>query len=79
MSLHEFTLVLTSETGEADADRLYESFNDGTIATISGVSQVHFHREAESLEEAIRSAISEIEAAGLDVARLEMLPDALPT
>jgi hypothetical protein len=79
MSLHEFTLVLTSEPGEADADRLYESFDDGTISTIAGVSQIDFHREAESLEEAIRSAISEIEAAGLDVARLEMLPDALPT
>ena len=79
MSLHEFTLVLTSEPGEADADRLYESFDDGTISTIAGVSQIDFHREAESLEKAIRSAISEIEAAGLDVARLEMLADALPT
>jgi hypothetical protein len=79
MSWHEFTLVLTSEPGEADADRLYESFDDGTISTIAGVSQIDFHREAESLEKAIRSAISEIEAAGLDVARLEMLADALPT
>ena len=79
MRLHEFTLVLKSEPGEAGADRLYESFNDGTISTIAGVSQIDFHREAESLEKAIRSAISEIEAAGLDVARLEMLPDALPT
>ena len=79
MRLHEFTLVLTSEPGEAAADRLYESFNDGTISTIAGVSQIDFHREAESLEEAIRLAISEIEAAGLDVARLVMLPDALPT
>lgn len=54
-------------------------FNDGTISTIAGVPQIHFHREADSLEEAIRSAIGDVRSTGFDVERVEMLPDVLPT
>ena len=54
MKEHQFTLVLTSDPSEEEADRLYGVFNDGTISTVAGVPQVHFHREASSLEEAIR-------------------------
>ena len=38
---------------------------------------IHFHREAGSLEEAIRSAIGDVRSAGFDVARVEMEPDAV--
>ena len=53
MKEHEFTLVLTAEPNEALADQLYGLFDDGTILTIAGVPQIHFHRAALSLEEAI--------------------------
>jgi len=76
---HEFTLVLTTDPDEEQAENLYGTFNDGTISTIAGVPQVHFHREAASLEDAIRSAIVDVRSAGFDVERVEMLPDALPT
>jgi hypothetical protein len=69
---HEFTLVLTTDPSEDDSEKLYAAFNDGTIATIAGTPQIHFHCEAESLEVAIRSAIGDIRAAGFDVARVEM-------
>lgn len=46
MKQHEFTLVLTTDPTEQDADKLYGTFNDGTISTISGVPQIHSHREA---------------------------------
>ena len=77
MKEHEFTLLLTADPTEAEADKLYGIFDDGTISTIAGIPQVHFHRQAASLEEAIRSAIGDIRAAGFDAARVEMEPNAV--
>jgi len=33
---HEFTLVLTADPDEEQAEHLYGTFNDGTISTIAG-------------------------------------------
>ena len=77
MKQHEFTLVLSADPDDEHADRMYGRFDDGTIATIAGVPQVHFHRDAESLEEAIRSAIGDVRSVGFDVARVEMEPNAV--
>lgn len=78
MKEHEFTLVLTTDPNDQGADRLYGTFEDGTISTIAGVPQIDFHREAVSLEEAIRSAVGDVRSAGFDVKRVEMQPDTLP-
>jgi hypothetical protein len=77
MKQHEFTLVLTADPDDEQADRMYGTFNDGTIATIAGVPQIRFHRDAGSLEEAIRSAIGDVRSTGFDVARVEMEPNAV--
>jgi hypothetical protein len=77
MKQHEFTLVLTADPDDEQADKMYGTFDDGTIATVSGVPQIHFHRDAESLEEAIRSAIGDVRSVGFDVARVEMEPNAV--
>lgn len=79
MKVHEFTLILTADPNEEEADRLYSTFNDGTIATIGGVPQIHFHREASSLEEAIGSALENVKVAGFDVIRVEIEPQLLVT
>jgi hypothetical protein len=78
MKEHDFTLILKCDPSDDDADRLYAVFNDGTISTVAGVPQIHFHREANSLEEAIRSAIGDVRSTGFDVDRVEMQPDMLP-
>ena len=44
MKTHEFTLILTADPNEEEADRLYSIFDDGTITTVDGVPQIHFHR-----------------------------------
>ena len=37
MKVHEFTLILTADPNQKEeADRLYNIFDDGTIATING-------------------------------------------
>ena len=74
MKVHEFTLILTVDPNEEESARLYSIVDDGTLATIAGVPQVHFHREAPSLEEAIGSALVNVEKAGFDVVRVEIEP-----
>ena len=52
MKEHEFTFILTTDPDEEEADKLYGTFNYGTLSTIAGVPQIRFHREAPLLEEA---------------------------
>jgi len=77
MKTHEFVLVLTADPNEDEADELYATFSDGTISTIAGVAQIRFHRAAASLEEAIRSAISDVRSTGFDVERVEIEPNSM--
>ena len=74
MKVHEFTLILTADPNEEESDRLYSIFNDGTLVTMAGVPQVHFHREAPSLEDAIGSALADVRKAGFEVVRVEIEP-----
>jgi hypothetical protein len=77
MKTHEFTLVLTADPSEAEAEMLYGICNDGTLATIAGVAHIDFHRQAAGLEDALRSALKDVRSAGLTVARVEMVPGAI--
>lgn len=75
MTKYEFTLVLKGplELTEDIADELFEAgCDDGTAGTCEGVFSIDFHREADSLEEAIRSAIANVKAAGHEVERVEI-------
>lgn len=75
--MYEFSLILKDDPDDEQADRLYAAFQDGTIATISGVPRIHFHREAATLMDAIRSAIRDIRSAGAEAVRIEMEPEKL--
>jgi len=75
MRIYEFTLILTADPNEEEADRLYSIFDDGTIATIGGVPQIHFHREAFSLESAIVSALLDIQKVGFDADHVHIKPE----
>lgn len=44
---------------------------------MAGVPQIHFHRRATSLAEAIRSAIGDVRTARFDTVRVEMEPSAV--
>ena len=69
MAKYDFTLVLkgSPDLTEELADALYAAgCDDGTPGTCNGVFVVDFHRQAPSLEEAIRSAIAHICSAGHD-------------
>jgi len=81
MKQHDFTVILASpEESEDDADRLYEAgCSDGSISTSDGVTKIDFHRRASSLEDAIRSAIGNVQAAGFHVAHVLIEPESIVT
>jgi hypothetical protein len=73
VTTYDFKLVLDRvEIDEAEADNLYARCKDGTLITGGGVSYVDFDREAASLDEALRSAIADVNAAGFHVTRIEV-------
>lgn len=79
MPSHEFTLIPADEEVTDDqCDALYEAgCDDGTISTSERVTRIDFCRVSPSLDEAIRSAIGSVNAAGLQVSRVEIEADSL--
>ena len=80
MSKYDFTLILPEPRELTDdlADALFAAgCDDGTLGTCNGVFSIDFHREAGSLEEAIRSAIVDVRTAGYEVARVEIDAEAV--
>lgn len=80
MSKYEFTLILkgTPELTEEIADALFEAgCDDGTPGTCNGVFSIDFHRHADSLESALRSAIAHVKSAGCEVERVEINADTM--
>jgi hypothetical protein len=80
MHKYDFTLMLTASLELTDdlADALFAAgCDDGTPGTCHGVFSIDFHREALSLEEAMRSAIEDVRAAGYEVARVEIEAEAI--
>ena len=77
MKEQEFTLILSEDPNEEEADRLYGIFDDGTLSTIAGVPQVCFHWQAPSLEEAIRTALKDLTAVGFEIAHVEIEPQTM--
>jgi len=75
MKTYEFDVVLkdVSEASDKDADALFDAgCDDGTLVSREGITWIHFDRQAASLEEAIRSAVSQIQSAGIPVLKVEL-------
>ena len=78
MRTFDFKVMLEQvEIDEAQADALYARCKDGTLITAASVTYMDFDRQANSLDEAVRSAIADINAAGFHVARIEIEADSL--
>jgi hypothetical protein len=75
MKTYEFDVVLkdVSEVTDEQADVLFAAgCDDGTPACCDGVAWIHFDREASSLEEAIHTAVAQVQAAGFLVSKVEL-------
>jgi len=71
---YEFSLILTAtDVTDEDAEKLYQAgCDDGSILSQGDVTMVQFDRIASTLEEALATAIGDVEAAGFQVARVEI-------
>ena len=81
MKKYEFSLILKGplELTDQIADELFEAAcDDGTPGTCNGMFSIDFHRDADSLEAAINSAIENVKAAGYHAERVEIDAGAMP-
>lgn len=72
---YEFDVILrqVSKITDDQADRLFAAgCDDATPASADGIAWLHFDREAQSLEEAIRSAVGNVQSAGFLVGKIEL-------
>ncbi|MGH3763868.1 MAG: hypothetical protein ACRDTX_01740 [Pseudonocardiaceae bacterium] len=68
MSSYEFTLILDHAPSAEELDALFEAgCDDSTPETVAGSGWLHFDRAADTLLEALTSAIRDIESTGLAV------------
>ncbi len=75
MNKYDFTLVLKGAPELTDdlANRLFEAgCDDGSPGMCCGTTSINFHRVADSLENALRSAITDVNSAGCTVERVEI-------
>lgn len=76
MDIYRFRLVLGDPIDDDGAGRLFEAgVDDGYLETGPAGHSIGFDRESISLEEAVVSAIAEVESAGFEVLKVE--PDEL--
>ena len=79
MKTYEFDVFLEGvlEITDEQGDALFAvGCDDGTPTCCDGQAWVHFDREAPSLEEAIRSAVAQIQSAGFRVSKVQLDADA---
>ena len=79
MKTYDFNVILkgVAEITDVQADGLFTAgCDDATAASRDGVAWIHFDRDAASLEEAIQSAVAQVQSAGFIVAKVELDVDA---
>jgi hypothetical protein len=75
MKTYAFDVFLkdTAEINDNKADALFAAgCDDGTPTCCHGQAWIHFDREAGSLEQAIRTAISQVQSVGFVVSKVEL-------
>ena len=79
MRTYEFDVILkdVSEVSDDQSDALFAAgCDDGTPTSCNGLAWIHFDREAGSLEEAISSAVAQVQATGFSACKVELDLDA---
>jgi hypothetical protein len=75
MAKYDFTVVLKGgpELSDELADKLFAAgCDDGSPGMCAGQTVIDFHRDADSLEAAIRSAVASVASAGCTVERVQL-------
>ena len=76
--MHEFEFTLCIDqrlSEELEMESIYGRCKDASLLVEGNVTRIEFQRQAVSLQDAIRSAIADVNTAGYHVAHVELLPD----
>jgi len=79
MPMYDFAIIAGNSPELTDelVERLFEvGADDCSAGTCDGVMSIDFHREADSFEAAVRSAIGHMQAVGLTASRVIVDADA---
>lgn len=75
MNTLHFTITIDQLVENLDAvDAFYGRCDDVSMYNSDGVTRVTFHRDAASLDDAIRSAVCDVQAFGYKVKHIEVEP-----
>ena len=75
MKLYNFTITLEEVVDNLDVlDAFYGKVNDASVAGGDGETFIHFDREADSLDDALHSAISDLLSEGWHVRKISVEP-----
>ena len=80
LTTYRFTVILAgvSEISDDLAEALFEAgCDDGSPWSSEGIAAIGFDREAESFEQAVRSAIADVQKTGCHVAWVKIEPEDL--
>ena len=76
MNTFDFTITIDQLVEDLDAiDAFYGRCNDVSMFNSGGVTKITFHRDATSLDDAIRTAVSDVQSAGYKVKQIEVEPE----
>jgi len=78
MKLYSFTITLEEIVDDLDVlDAFYGKVNDASVAGGNGETLIHFDREADSLDDALHSAIKDLLSEGWRVRKISVEPDCI--
>jgi hypothetical protein len=78
MKLYSFTITIEESVDDLDAvDAFYGRVDDASVAGVDGKTLIHFDREADSLDNALQSAISQLLFEGWQVREISVEPDCI--
>ena len=76
MKIFEFTITIDQYVEDLDKiDAFYGKMGDASVAGSAGKTLIHFDREAETLDDALRSAAADVQAEGWQVQEISVEPN----
>ena len=76
MNTFDFTITMDQWVEDLGAvDALYGRCDDVSMFNSDGVTKITFHRDATSLDDAVRTAVSYVQSAGYKVEKIEVEPE----
>ncbi len=76
MKLYNFTITIEESIDNLDVlDAFYGKLQDASVASGDGRTYIHFDREADSLDDALHSAIADLLSEGWHVRKISVEPD----